>query len=720
MNLMKWFRKNNKKIMAIVVVVIMFGFIAGPTLRYFARVRTGWSGAVAYYADNKKITRDNIISANQELEILRSLGADGLLRTQDLRAVLLGGLLFSQQRTSPALIDRIKRAITANGYAISDKQISDIYNHSMPADYYWFLLKKEAHLAGIMVSKEEVGRTLGQILPQLFKGATYSQIIRSLIDKQGVPEDRILATFEKLLAVLQYSHMTCSNENVTRAQVMHMASWENETLNVGLVEFESSVFAEAAYEPNEAVLAEHFDKYKEILARTPTEENPYGFGYKLPDRVQLEYIACRLDDVSKIVTPPTNQEKERYYQKNINIKQFKKSVPSDPNDPNSLRIERTKSYAEVASFISDGLLQDKINSQAEKIIQEAKTLTSVDSYENKKEGDYTATAEQLGKKYKIKIYTGQTGLLAATDFQADRNLRMLYLGSYGNIPVSLLQIVFAVDELKVSDLGLFNMPEPKMHENIGPLRDLFGKIMVLVRVIKAEPASEPQSIDQTFITDGLVLDPNEHPESENVYSVREKVTKDLKELAAMNTTGSKAEEFVKLAEKDGWDSAINKFNDLYGEQVRNDPNEPNVFRVQNLTGLQRVSNATLRTLAVQNAGDPLPQPVMNEVTKQFVDKLYSFVPQDNNSVDTAGLIIEFKPEMSFYIIKDISVQRLDQAKYEKIRTRQLYREGHAQTQSMAAEYFNPENILKRMKFRWAKSDEETTDTNTLPGSEGSF
>ncbi len=29
MNLVKWFRKNNKKVMAVVVIVLMIGFIGG-------------------------------------------------------------------------------------------------------------------------------------------------------------------------------------------------------------------------------------------------------------------------------------------------------------------------------------------------------------------------------------------------------------------------------------------------------------------------------------------------------------------------------------------------------------------------------------------------------------------------------------------------------------------------------------------------------------------
>ena len=37
MNLVKWLRKNNKKIMAVVVIVIMFGFIGGSALRQISR-----------------------------------------------------------------------------------------------------------------------------------------------------------------------------------------------------------------------------------------------------------------------------------------------------------------------------------------------------------------------------------------------------------------------------------------------------------------------------------------------------------------------------------------------------------------------------------------------------------------------------------------------------------------------------------------------------------
>ena len=105
---------------------------------------------------------------------------------------------------------------------------------------------------------------------------------------------------------------------------------------------DSAVFAETQDEPSEAKMVEHFDMYKKFFAGEISDQNPYGFGYKLPDRAKLEYVIVKFEDVSKIVAAPTQQEKEEYYQRYS--QQLTKQVPLDPNDPNSPLIERTRSY----------------------------------------------------------------------------------------------------------------------------------------------------------------------------------------------------------------------------------------------------------------------------------------------------------------------------------------------------------------------------------------
>ncbi|GAH00890.1 unnamed protein product, partial [marine sediment metagenome] len=88
------------------------------------------------------------------------------------------------------------------------------------------------------------------------------------------------------------------------------------------------------------------------------------------------------------------------------------------------------------------------------------------------------------------------------------------------------------------------------------------------------------------------------------------------------------------------------------------------------------------------------------------------------SIDSVPLVLEFKPDMSYYCLKKISVKRFEQEQYEAIKAIQIYREEHIQSQSLAAVHFNPENILKRMSFRWAGEEKAAADANTPQEAEG--
>jgi hypothetical protein len=763
--------------MAVVVVVILFGFIGGGAfLQFISKRSSGLHKTVAYFGDNRKITNNDIMLAREELKILQLVGAGELLRnigvqlfnTPDFRALLMGELLFSERRTSPGLINYIKQTIRTNDYRISDKQISDIYKPTVPSEIYWYCLDKEAQLAGMRKSKEDARGELARAIPEIpqFQGATYSQVVGRAVKRWRIPEEKILTTFGKLLAIWEYAKMSCSGEDITSTQIMQSVSRERETIDVNFVKFDSAVFAETQSEPNQEIISEHFNKYKQHFGGTVSKENPYGFGYKLLDRVQLEYITCRLDDVSKIVTPPTQEEAEEFYRRNR--PQFTEEVLSDPNDPNSLLTERIKGYAEVASIISGNLLQRKINSKAKSILDEAKSLTEPGlqdtdtdianlTVEQLKEraGDYEAAAAQLSKDYNIKVYAGKTGLLSAAETQLDDYLGRLFLRGYGDSVIGLTQIVFAVEELDLSELGPFAVSKPRMYENIGPVRDMLGRIMTIVRVIDVEKATEPASIDQTFSVntpkfetadqqlnqEDPNLGPEEDLESEEVYSVKEQVTEDLKRLAAMEVTKKKAGEFLDQVAKDGWESSIEKFNELYGPQGGQDGNDPNMgddpneikgtdepFIMEDSSNLQRISRETIGRLGILSEGNPGAPLFVKEaqqwlsvseakIARQFVDQLYAIVPPDSNTPEALPILMVFKPDMSYYCIKEIRIRRVVREEYEQVKPLQVFKEEHIQYQSLAVVHFNPANILKRTKFRWAEEKKQAVDANTPPESE---
>jgi hypothetical protein len=732
MSLIKWLRKNNKKIMAVVVIVIMFGFIGGSYLSYLGQRSSPLHSAVAHYLDNRKITNYDVQIAQNELELLKSVAADELMRGQDVHGLLLAELLFAGERTSPELIAYLRQAITANQYRISNSQIGKIYQRAMPPSLYWLLLKEEAHNAGVRVSNADAGEVLSRAIPKLLNGATYGQLMGSMMQR-GTAEGQVLKAFADLLAVFQYARFISSCENVTVGQMAQAAWFDRETIDVNFVKFDAEQFLEAVPEPNEKQVNEHFAKYKTYFAGDVTDENPFGFGYKLPERVQLEYLVLKVSDVKSIVKTPTFEETEEYYQKNR--EQFTKKVPGDPNDPNSLLVGKVSSYAEAAAAISDRLLQKKVDAKIQAIMQEAKSaaqgeLETTDTRSKKLTseqiksmvGDFKKIAEQLSAKHNIKIWMGTTGLLSAGDLQSDKRLGSLTVQSAGYHPIYLTQIVFAVDELAASELGPFDVPKPRMYETIGParnqlpqtlgsLRSLFDEVAALVRVVRAGKAVEPNNIDVAFSKAAMVLDANQA--SAEVHSVRQTVVEDLKKLGAMDGTMAKAREFLQVTKDEGWQKAAEKFSALYSRKADQQPADSNAFRIQNLTALRRISAERLAAIAAQSYGHPMARSLAHQARrdKLFIQRLYELVPADGNTVKDVAVPLEFKPGMSFLCIKDISINRLWKEDFERSKPMEAFRLDETQSQSLAVVHFNPENIVKRLKFRWVSQDREPSDAN---------
>jgi len=730
MSLIKWFRKNNTKIMAIVVIVLMFGFIGGSYLSYIARRTSPMHQTVAYYLDDQKITNYDLHLAQQQLEILQSLRADDLLRAQDLKGILLAEVLFASQRPSPILANQIRQIITRNRYRISDQQISELYERRMPPTVYWLLLKKEAQLAGIRIPHREIGAFLSQAIPRLFGGLTYQQFINSLVQR-GTSERQVLGTFADLMAVLKYVHFICDNENLTTTELLNVGLWQNESIDVDFVRFAPARFADPNNEPNEQQITAHFERYKQYFPGQVSDQNPYGFGYKLPELVRLEYIAVKLDEVASITPEPTDDEMEQYYQKNQDL--FTEQIRSDPNDPNSPLTTRIKSYAEVLPTISQWLRNQKINAKAQQILQEAEALTQAqldaagaeiekltDEELKKLAGDYKAAAEQLRQKYKISVHYGKTGLLSAEQMQSDKYLGPLAIPGYNNYPVQLTRLVFAVDTLGLNPLGPADAPKPRLFENLGPaknfsaqmLPDTSGQIMVLLRIIEARKATVPESLDVSFATHSLLLDPNE--DKPQPYSVKQRVIEDLKNLAAMETAKARASEFLRTAKADGWEKALERLNAEYSASAS--AQEPNAFKIEHITGVQRIGADRISVLKVQNKGNPTARTVLYgaAIDQQFAEQLFAMLSQKDTDPNVQDKLVVFEPRMVVLCIKNLSLNRFYKEDFEATKPAMAFRLDDSEAQNAAAVHLNPENILKRTRFRMVEQTKDTSKTKQNP------
>ena len=734
MSLMLWFRKHNKKIMAFVVIALMIVFTIQPVMDYLSWRRSGGQGAFAYYDGHKKITANDRIQAQKQLGLLKGIGADYFLRpqdpryvsSQDLQTAFLGELLFSERATAAQYIERVRRIVGMAGYGLTEKQINDIYNRQYSPDIYWLLLTAEARSAGIRIPPETAKEQLEIIIPRMQRGKTYQQAISEIVAREGASEEQVVETFTDLISVIQNGKMMCEIQATTSQQILHEIDWRRESIDFSYVLFDSSDFAAGVPQPGQEKTGGQFSRYKGFFAGDVNEDNPYGFGYKLPERVGLEYIAVRLDDIASTIQQPTQQETEEYYQQHLQY--FAQQVPSDPNDPNSRPITRIRGYAEVANIISKGLYHQRVASKAEQILQDAKTITeanqpATDNEQNRPTDeqmkqsavDYEKTAIHLSDKYNIKVYAGKTGLMGAVDMQSDPQLGSLYLSGTGFTDAGLVKVVFAVEQLKASELGPFDVKPPRLYENIGPLRDAreqtqgySGRNMMLVRATGAEKAAEPESINDKIYRRTATLG-LQAATAEDVNTVRDEVIDDLRALAGMETARSRVNEFVKLAAKNGWESAIDKFNEHYGRVEANAASDiQKTFTLQTRKGIRRITDEDMAMLKLRYEGDPMIRELLSraKVEGMLINKFYALLPDDVNDLNTPGSIVEFKPRKCYYCLNNLTIHRLYQDQFDKIKASDVMRGVFAEAQVLAATQYGPENILKRMKFELVREQGE--------------
>jgi hypothetical protein len=378
----------------------------------------------------------------------------------------------------------------------------------------------------------------------------------------------------------------------------------------------------------------------------------------------------------------------------------------------------------VAIAISRSLYQQRVDSKAEHILLEARSiaeanLTGMETDEDIKKlaGNYGKTAAELAEKYKLKVYAGKTGLLSAADMQSDKILGMLYIEGEGFANVGLIRVVFAVEPLKASELGPIDIHPPRLYENIGPLKDVreatqgyAGKSMLLGRVIQAEKAAVPENIDQKIDRRTVIFD---NEDDGDVNTIKQFVVEDLKRLAARDIADIMAREFVQLADKDGWEAAIEKFNELYHKGVKGaegDANTISHFALQKRTGIRRISERDFAAIEIRYEGDPMARELLfrNNVERLLIDELYSLVPPDANTLPKPGVVVDFKPTLSYYCLKSITVHRLNKDQSDKIL------EEFQDAQVLAVVHYNPENIAKRMNFSIIKEQKGSDKPESSP------
>jgi len=745
MSLVRWLRKNNKKLMAVFVILIMMSFLGLGQVMRMANQKAS-KEFVAYYRDSQKITNFDLGQARQELELLQALQAQTFLQSSDMRGLFLGEILFSERSIDPRVLSFLNQSIQQNGLRITPEQITRLYQGTTAPNVCWFLLKEEAHQAGMAMDTKTVKMLLNQVAKELFNGLTYKQLVQQTMSRFNMSEADILGTYSDLLSVLQFARMTTEMQDASTAQIKHMASWQNETLTAELVQLQATDFLKLEdpnAQPEDSVLMAHFNQYKSVEPGTPSEENPFGLGYKLPDRVKLEYMVIQLDDVQKTITKPTAQELEDYYQR-IATSVFTVQVSADPNmaddDPNAPKKDVVRTYAEVASEVEKRLIVDKTIQKTSDMLQQAKPLVQIplSEQEAKAKGpeavaqiidannlSFSEAAKALKTSHpEVPVFTGTTGLLSQSDMLSDPSLRRLMASGAGNSIAQFVDVLFTVDPLESTDPSLMSMAKPWLFNTLGPIKDrdtrastsVASQIMALIRIVAVAPSTEPATMADVYQKNGVPLSGIQEP---GQVILKDLIVQDVKTLQAYEGLNAKAQELVDLAAAGSWESAVKQFNTQYGEKIKStSTDDPNVFALQPKQ-LRRAPDRQIAQMASMAKMSPGFLGYVNSMRadNRVFETLYKLIPPEQTKLEDLPQIIASPLDYSVYCIKDLSVSRLSLQEYEKIKARMINDETRIAAQSLAIVHFTPDNIQSRMDFQWkeTQTDDDTKDANNSEG-----
>ncbi len=169
------------------------------------------------------------------------------------------------------------------------------------------LLKREAAKNSPAVSTQEVMTYLKSIG---ISDARWASIRNTLLSSDKAPtESQLLAMLTNWKRVLDYYNKSKAVTPVSPETLKIHFRDLNEKINLRIVKLPIQDYVDAKAVVSDKQIKDQFEKYKAIApVENPdrlTEENPMGFGYKVPAKVQVAYLMVDIDAVTRgtVVVP---------------------------------------------------------------------------------------------------------------------------------------------------------------------------------------------------------------------------------------------------------------------------------------------------------------------------------------------------------------------------------------------------------------------------------
>ena len=540
----------------------------------------------------------------------------------------------------------------------------------------WVLMTHEAMRNGIYVPDAVGMVTVEQMIAE-------NPQVASVLQRTGASQQMLAGAMQHMQMIEELTQMMLGGR-YSEPRLRHFARDVRSMATVEVVPVDASNLLESTIEPTPEQIQQQYEKYREAA---PGTTEPYGFGYRLPPRVKLEYIAVPLDRVAQSIVVD-EVAAQRYYQEHP--ERFMAPPPQPVTGPDGKmqapppQPQGQLPYREVRDRVMEELREQLATDKQNRIVQDIVATFSENSRRLKLDDEgYRVIAEQfqpISMEQLAQQIQERHGVLPDVKRFEDGYLTANEINTLPGFGQAIVEIgqqaapaaayVQSTRELE-TDTGL--LETLKLQEQIAsrPVVDMNGNVYIF-RVTDAQEARVPRSVDE----------------------VRAEVVRDLKRVQAYEQLKERAERLADRAAQEGLAKVAADFN---AEVERLGPFSAYDFMA-----------------VLQNRRLEMPQlPVVGR-SEQFVESVFELaervreaggIQQANAQQKIAAIPLDAQQRV--IITQLANYQPIDSAAFERDKTGILPFLLRQQTQQDLTESpFELEALMRRTGFEYLDAEEE--------------
>ncbi len=350
---------------------------------------------------------------------------------------------------------------------------------------YWYLLTLEAQNAGFIIAPGSAGSTQEEQLVMMLSAST------------GESSQFVRETMARLQGVGRMINAYLDTDAYSDRRLKHLARrmFHNVSADVAVIAASKPA---APHEFSEQELADHLAKYADVVPGA----GDMGFGYRLPDRVKIEWLAVPADTVSAMVERSEKLnaiELRKHWRRGADEGKFPEptagaDVPQAVRD-DLLKMLTDEELEEIAKFAGD-----RLRMQRRGLAQRGGYFEITEGWQGL---DFRQLALDVQKELGVELpeyHAIGDRWLSLEDVAALSDIGAASTDKFGATPLPLAQLVAATKELGGS-------PTILIQRGIAgpPLRGADGSVYFF-RVTEIDPARPPVSVDE--IREQIVADLN--------------------------------------------------------------------------------------------------------------------------------------------------------------------------------------------------------------------